>query len=532
MRTLTTALLSAIHMAPVCAQVGFEKIYMAGGTGHLIELASGNVLTGYGYSNTCVSLMDPQGNVIHTKCWAVDDTIMGLGSLVRYSDNEYFFTSLYRKDTCSFDGSNVVPKYYPVIGRMDSLGNVLAAHYYRMDHPDCTNSFGNLEVLSDKSVLALGSGFPLRAMKVDSTGVPVWTKRFAHKGGFRFIRQLPGGDLLAGINSDTAGASVARMDPDGSILWCRSYVRPNGMLHDCIIEPDGSAIISGYTDSIQNTNFLDPLPPGYHPKLFLMKLNGSGDVQWCKGYDSAPNLWYAIRGSHIEKAQDGNYVVLANLGPVGVNTHYRPFLMKTDQNGDTLWTRSVGANGYTYRLSRLLACSDAGYMFSGIIDGDLPENHTGEPFIIKTDSIGHMPCVERVQPIVVSDLFPVDSSFTITSIDGATMYPAFVSDTIFDPIAVYDACEVANGLNPMQASRKFRVRPNPTAGRITVEFEDPLMAESYYSIYDGMGRLLYQRPLPTGATMEVIDLSRYSKGTYVIKLTDPKGVRFERVVLE
>ncbi len=42
------------------------------------------------------------------------------------------------------------------------------------------------------------------------------------------------------------------------------------------------------------------------------------------------------------------------------------------------------------------------------------------------------------------------------------------------------------------------VRPNPNTGHFTLSFADPLMAESYYSVYDTMGKLLFQRPLPQG----------------------------------
>ena len=42
-------------------------------------------------------------------------------------------------------------------------------------------------------------------------GEPLWSKRFPNQGGFHFIKELPGGDLLAGISMDTAGATVARM---------------------------------------------------------------------------------------------------------------------------------------------------------------------------------------------------------------------------------------------------------------------------------------------------------------------------------
>ncbi len=84
----------------------------------------------------------------------------------------------------------------------------------------------------------------------------------------------------------------------------------------------------------------------------------------------------------------------------------------------------------------------------------------------------------------------------------------------------------------VRSQSKPSVRPNPNTGRFTVVFQDPLMAESYYSVYDAMGRLLYQRPLATGKTTEEVDLSRFGTGTYVIKFTDPQGTCYERVVVE
>jgi hypothetical protein len=132
------------------------------------------------------------------------------------------------------------------------------------------------------------------------------------------------------------------------------------------------------------------------------------------------------------------------------------------------------------------------------------------------------------------ELFPTDSSFALTSVDGATVHPAFASDTTFAPIAVYDACEVANSVPPYALTRekRMRVRPNPNTGRFTVQFKDPLLADSYYSVYDAMGKLLYQRQLRTGATLEEVDLSRFGAGSYVIRFTDKEGSCYERVVVE
>lgn len=86
---------------------------------------------------------------------------------------------------------------------------------------------------------------------------------------------------------------------------------------------------------------------------------------------------------------------------------------------------------------------------------------------------------------------------------------------------------------PMQEyDKQIITRPNPTPGLITVQFTDPLQAESYYSVYDTMGRLLNQRPWPKGSATEEVDLSRFGSGTYVLKFTSPEGVCTERVVVE
>ncbi|HQW04809.1 MAG: T9SS type A sorting domain-containing protein [Flavobacteriales bacterium] len=374
-------------------------------------------------------------------------------------------------------------------------------------------------------------------MKADSLAEVVWAKHFDNNGSFQFIRELPGGDLLAGINMDSAGAVVARMDAEGNFLWCKSYIRPKGMVHDVVIESDDAFIITGFTDSVQTTNPFAPLPPSFQPKLFMMKLNGAGEVQWCKGYEGAPNLWSTQQPSRIERGQDGNYVVLATVGAhtdgVNYNFFQQPFLMKADQNGDTLWTRSVASSNYAYYTNDLLAYSDGGYLFSGGIWGELPEMNSGLPYIFKTDSLGHFSCQEVEYPVVITDLFPMDSSFVLTSVDGATAHEATVIDTTFSTLHVYDACLIT-GLSAPDIERYERVhlRPNPNSGRFTLTFPDPLQAESYYSVYDTMGKLLFQRRLPTGATQEEVDLSGFSPGTYVLRFTDRDGVCYERVVLE
>ena len=531
MKANSIIVLTLLWSSSTVAQQTFEKVYIGSGGGQLIELDDQNLLTRITWQNG-ISIMDPDGQVVSTQSFGID-TLLGIISVRPGLDGELLFASGYRKDICSSPGPSFPLFIHPVLGRMDAMGNVLELFYYQLNGPDCWGYPMDLLASHTKDVVTWGLAPAFFALRVDSSLAPRWFKQFDVNGGFQFIKELPGGDLLAGMNMDTAGAVVARMDADGNFLWCKSYIRPRGMVHDVLIESDDSFIITGYTDSTASTNSFVPYPSDYHPKLFMMNLNGEGEVQWCKGYESNPNRWYSFNPSRIVRTQDGNYAVMATLGNSAFNVEEQAFLAKLDHNGDTLWTRAYGSSNHTYSTIDLLAYSDGGYLLNGIMYGDLPQGWSGAPYIFKADSLGHFSCNEHQPYIEITDLFPTDSSFVLTSIDGATAFPAFVNDTVFDPINAYDACVITSVPRyGRQYPNRPTIRPNPNTGHFTVEFADPLMAESYYSVYDTMGKLLFQRRLPTGATQEDVDLTGFSPGTYVLRFTDRDGVCYERVVLE
>ncbi len=513
------------------AQPTFENVYLATGAykRDLIELPSGNILTPIAWYPG-VTIVSPSGEFLHSKCF-FGDSVLTMQSIRRRADNDYLFLSSYRKDSCSTIGSTTIRFTHPAVGRMDSLGNITTFKHYRLADSPCLTRAGDLSVTSDSGALIWGRDAHFFALRLNASLTPIWGKRFAEQGGVHFIKELPNGDFLAGINLRLGGATVARIDPEGNFVWCKSYIRPNGVVHDAYIESNGSIIVTGYTDSTA-TSTQQPLPVSFQPKLFMMKLDGDGEVLWCRGFDSAPYYWHTPRWSKIIQSLDGHLVMAATLGTPGYNLPWKPLIMKLNANGDTLWTRATGGLGYLHEVSDLLAYSDGGYMISGSIYGSLPENWSGGQFIFKADSLGHFPCTESQIPISLVELFPVDSNITLTAIEGVTMHDAFVSDTTFAPIATYDACIVTTNLPPRMERGRIGVKPNPTPGRITLSFPHPLQRDTYYSVIDATGRLLYQRPLPAGGTEEDIDLSRFGRGTYILRITDPDGQRNERVVVE
>ncbi|HRF79121.1 MAG TPA: hypothetical protein PL070_03450, partial [Flavobacteriales bacterium] len=473
--------LSLLGIIPLLAhgQVSYEKIYLSSTTAqmNLIEMPSQNILTGLAMGPG-ISLINTSGTVIHTKHYW-NDSMLVQQSLRGCTENSFYFVTAYSIDSCSAVGSTIIRHTHPLVGKIDSLGNVQGAHYYRLTAGTCSHASMDLEVTRDKGVITWGGGRPgpqwgSFAIRTDSLGGVVWAKHFNNNGGVQFIKELPGGDLLAGMNVGAFGAVVARMDANGNFLWCKSYIRPKGMVHDALIESDDSFIITGCTDSIASNMSHLPVPLAYNPKLFMMKLDGLGAVQWCRGFTSSPNKWYARQPSRIVRSLDGNYVLLANLGLPGFNIEDHPFLMKVDHNADTLWTNSNGVDGYRYLVGDLLASSDGGYFHSGLMYGDLPQNWGGAPYIFKADTEGQLSCHQRHHPIEIAELFPVDSSIVLTSVDGATAHQIALYDTSFAPISVYDACLITEvQRHTRQYPKKPLLRPNPNTGRFTVQFHDP-----------------------------------------------------------
>lgn len=451
--------------------------------------------------------MDQEENILHSHCYKVD-TMWIIQSVIKADENRFYFGAVYVKGPNAPD-----PGGHPLVGMMDSLGNISILHYYHLNATTSGgNGIGDLEAISNKCVIGWDRDNRLFIMKADSNLMHVWSRAFDQEGVFHFVKELPGGDLLAGFDLAGVGAGLMRLDPSGNILWCKSYFQPGGHMHDAVIESDSAFVTVGYTSGQADH------------KIFMMKVNGDGEVLWSKGYGTVQS-WNTLSSARVRmaKAQDGNYVVLANTGTFFSNG--RPWLLKTDLNGDTLWTRRYGTDGVGYETADLLCTADGGLMFDGIC-------YPSATYIFKADSLGHLPCGEAAPaPLDITELFPVDSNLTLTSVDGATTFPAFAQDTTYAPIITYD-CEDITAIAQHARSYKPRIHPNPTTGRFTLNFPSPLEADSFYSVYDAVGKLLFQRPLVKGQTSEEIDLSRFGKGTYLLRVMGKEGVCYEKVVVQ
>ena len=83
--------------------------------------------------------------------------------------------------------------------------------------------------------------------------------------------------------------------------------------------------------------------------VYLVKTDVAGNVLWTKTY-GGPNYEYSFS---VQQAADGGYIIAGYTESFGAGQE-DIYLVRTDSNGDTLWTKTFGGAHYDEGLSVLL----------------------------------------------------------------------------------------------------------------------------------------------------------------------------------
>ncbi|MFC2088518.1 T9SS type A sorting domain-containing protein, partial [Calditrichota bacterium] len=99
--------------------------------------------------------------------------------------------------------------------------------------------------------------------------------------------------------------------------------------------------------------------------LALLKTDATGNILWTKTYDRQ----FIEEGLAVEQTFDGGYLIggraLNVTGPNPPSDHdSQVWILKTDSNGDTLWTKTYGRNEHDYCTS-IAQTQDSGYVLVG-----------------------------------------------------------------------------------------------------------------------------------------------------------------------
>lgn len=193
--------------------------------------------------------------------------------------------------------------------------------------------------------------------------------------GLYVIQTKDGGYLVSGTTSYFGGFGLTNLflgktDALGNVQWYKSYAAVLTEYGYSAIETfDGGYLIAGYTRSSHPSTLADGL---------LHKVDAMGNTQWTKVYGGAE--WDEFRS--VVQTDDSNFIALGVTQSFSVL--YDIYIVKTDDQGNILWTKAYGDSLNSDNGYHLIKTNDGNYMAAGVTYSF----NAGDGFLLKFDNNG------------------------------------------------------------------------------------------------------------------------------------------------
>jgi len=186
----------------------------------------------------------------------------------------------------------------------------------------------------------------------------VWEKTYGGEGGevcFSLVQTRDGSYALAGCtNSFGAGGLdfwFLRTGGDGDSLWSATF--GEGGPNDCrslVQIGDGGFALGGITGSFDEGRV----------EFAIVRTTEAGDILWSKTYGDLEN---SLCNSVIQTS-DGGFALAGSTAEFNVGTA-EFWLMRTNEDGDSLWSRRFGGNENNSQCFSLIQTVDGGFALAG-----------------------------------------------------------------------------------------------------------------------------------------------------------------------
>jgi len=204
-------------------------------------------------------------------------------------------------------------------------------------------------------------------MKTDSEGNLLWAKMdsvnfMSETDNYAFV-ETSEGDLISIGYSMSGGGYMIKRDAQGNRLWAMTYT-DFGANSMCRLN-DNNIVLAG----VVNGN------------IAIRKIDNSGNEIWTKSY----NLNATTISRSIVQAQNGDFLLTGTIYYDRVQKDI--FVMKTDSQGDSLWSRTYdGFGGHDHGRS-IIGTEDGNVLVGGYLQDSSSKDYHG--FIWKLDEMGN-----------------------------------------------------------------------------------------------------------------------------------------------
>jgi len=184
---------------------------------------------------------------------------------------------------------------------------------------------------------------------------------------------LDGGYLVYGYTTSygpaTGSAWLIKTDEHGDTLWTRTHGASGvNCATAVLLKPDSGYVVGGYTSSIG----------AGRNDFMLLETDASGDTLWLRAYGGGED----DQAYALTQTGDGGYLLAGQTESYGAGDK-DIWLVRTDADGDTLWTRTYGDSGWD-GASAVAQTPDGGFAISGFLGG----TDEDDAWLIRIDADG------------------------------------------------------------------------------------------------------------------------------------------------
>jgi hypothetical protein len=199
-------------------------------------------------------------------------------------------------------------------------------------------------------------------VKTDGEGNELWSQTF---GGpavdvGRSVVEAENGDLVIAGTTESAGAGIddvilIRTDAEGNERWTRTFGGDQSDMGEAVIETsDGDLVVVGSTGSHSSNR-----------DVYLVRTDGEGNEIWTQAIGFPGHLGYDW-GNAVRETRDGGLVVAghSDISSQGQET-LNAILLKTDADGNQEWVSSIGESIFYDYGSDVVETDGGGYLLVG-----------------------------------------------------------------------------------------------------------------------------------------------------------------------
>lgn len=213
--------------------------------------------------------------------------------------------------------------------------------------------------------------------KVSLDGTEVWHKDLAGGPAEDVITTIDGGYLVVGTSTSETEIFIQKLDEQANMIWERQMDIGEELeetLYAVSRTSDGGYIITG--------EILKERSSRSGPSIIVLKIDGNGNLLWQQQRES----FTQDRGNVVVETTDGNYVIGGHT--VDSDGEKDIILLKYSTNGILLWERTIGG-GESDTCEDLLAMEDGGLMIVGSSSSFSSSSDNSDIYLVRTDGNGN-----------------------------------------------------------------------------------------------------------------------------------------------